>query len=99
MSNDKFYTLEKAIQILRDNKEIIFEIREKNSFYESLLLICVKNMSGFYDLNFWTKPYKTMIPYKWTEQDYIPFSKNIKWYISQLTKKDVQKSIDEIGVV
>lgn len=98
MSNDKFYTLDEAIQILRKNKKIIFEVREKNSFYERMLLICVRNMSGFYDLNFWTIPLKTMTPYKWVRQDYIPFSENIKWYISKSTKEDIHKSINEIGM-
>ncbi|GAA0083379.1 hypothetical protein [Clostridium sp. CTA-6] len=103
MQDDKFYTIDQAMRLLRTNKELIFEIRhaepeKKTHFYEHMLLICVKNINGYYDLNFWTTPRKGLIPYKWVCQDYIPFSSNVKWYISPLTKADVQNSINEIGV-
>ncbi|NFM46563.1 hypothetical protein FDB72_10525 [Clostridium botulinum] len=102
MQDDKFYTIDQAIGLLRNNKELIFEIRgskEKcNGWYEHMLLICVCGIYGHYSLHFWTKPKEGVTPYKWTCQDYIPFSENVKWYISPLTKSDVQNSINEIGV-
>lgn len=96
MSNDKSYTIDEAIVLLRKNKDLIFEIRderEKNYWYEHMLLMCTCNIYGVYSLQFYTKPRRGITPYKWMAMRYIPFSEKLKWYVSSLTKETVQKSI------
>jgi len=101
MSNkNKVYKIEEAIMLLRDNKEIIFEIRsskEKDIWREHMLLMCVQGFAGNYALQYFVKPKKGITPYKWKIEDYIPFSEKIEWYISPLTKTKVQNSINELG--
>ena len=101
MSSDKIYKIEQAIELLRNNKDLIFEIRsvkEKDDWYEHMLLMCVQGITGNYGLQFLLKPKEGITPYKWRTQNYIPFSESVEWYISPLTKLEVQNSIDEIGL-
>jgi hypothetical protein len=101
MSSDNFYKIEEVIKMLRKNKELIFEIRsikEKDNWYEHMLLLCVQGFTGNYGLQFFLKPKEHVTPYKWRVENYIPFSEEIEWYISPLTKTDVQNSINEIGI-
>ncbi|NFO72332.1 hypothetical protein FDC51_19770 [Clostridium botulinum] len=100
MLNDKSYKIEEIIPMLRKNKELIFEIRnpkDKENWYEHMLLICVQGFTGNYGLQFFLKPREGVTPYKWKIENYIPFSEKIEWYISTLTKAEVQESIDELG--
>ncbi|KEI90739.1 hypothetical protein N493_15135 [Clostridium botulinum B2 433] len=101
MSSDKFYKIEQAIELIRNNKELIFEIRnpkEKDVWYEHMLLICVQGITGNYGLQYFTKPKEGITPYKWKVENYIPFNEKIEWYISPLTKVKVQNSINDIGI-
>lgn len=101
MKGDKFYKIEQTIELLRNNKELVFEIRsskEKDCWYEHMLLICVRGITGNYGLQFFLKPKEGVTPYKWKVEDYIPFSEKIEWYISPLTKTDIQNSINDIGI-
>lgn len=101
MENDKPYKIEQAIEMLRENKELIFEIRsvkEKDGWYEHMLLLCVQGFTGNYGLQFFLKPKEHVTPYKWKIENYIPFSEKVEWYISLLTKTDVQNSINKIGI-
>lgn len=101
MSGDKFYKIEQVIGLLRNNKNLIFEIRslkEKDGWYEHMLLICVQGITGNYGMQFFLKPKEGITPYKWQVENYIPFSEKIEWYISPLTKTEVQNSINDIGI-
>ncbi|NFQ84160.1 hypothetical protein FDG04_02280 [Clostridium sporogenes] len=101
MQDDKFYTIDQVIGLLKNNKELIFEIRnnkEKDIWYEHMLLICVRGITGNYGIQYFIKPKEGITPYKWKIENYIPFSEKIEWYISPLTKAKVQNSIDDIGV-
>ena len=101
MASDKFYKIDRAIELLRNNKDLIFEIRsvkEKDDWYEHMLLMCVQGFTGNYGLQFFTKPKEGITPYKWKIQNYIPFSDKVKWHISLLTKSEVQSSIEEMGL-
>lgn len=101
MENDTFYKIDKAIELIRKNKELVFEIRslkEKDGWNEHMLLICVQGFTGNYGLQYFIKPREGITPYKWKIENFIPFSENIEWYISPLTKTDIQNSINEIGV-
>lgn len=101
MLSEKFYKIEEAIELFRNDKELIFEIRsdkEKDGWYEHMLLICVRGFTGNYGLQYFTKPTKGVTPYKWRLEDYIPFSEKIEWYVSPLTKKEIQSSMDEMGI-
>lgn len=95
------YNIEEAISMLRKDPSLVFEIRDKGdkcSFSEHMFLICVKGITGNLGLQFFTKPKESVTPYIWKLENYIPFSDKIGWYISQQTKFDIQKSIDEIGI-
>lgn len=49
IDNNKFYKIEQVLELLRTDKNLIFEIRspkEKDGWYEHMLLICVR---GFRD--------------------------------------------------
>lgn len=101
MLSDKSYKIEEAIQMLRNNTELIFEIRslkEKDGWYKYMLLMCVQGITGNYGLQFFLKPVEGVTPYKWQVENYIPFSEKVEWYISSLTKTDVQNSINNIGI-
>ncbi|WP_455793403.1 hypothetical protein [Clostridium butyricum] len=99
--NDKSYTIYEVMELIKDNKEVIFEIRdvkEKDGWYDHMLLIPVKGITGNYGLQFYLKLVDTVDDPKWITDNYIPLSENVKWYISKLTRDDIQKSIDTIGV-
>lgn len=99
--NDKSYTIYEVMELIKDNKEVIFEIRdvkEKDGWYDHMLLIPVKIITGNYGLQFYLKLVDTVDDPKWIIDNYIPLSENVKWYISKLTRDDIQKSIDTIGV-
>lgn len=102
IDKNKPYTIEEIIATFRDNKDLIFEIRspkEKDGWYEHMLLICVQGFTGNYGLQYFVKPREGVSPYKWRIENFIPFSEKIEWYISSLTKEEVQNSIDEIGML
>lgn len=99
---EKYYNIFEIMELVKDNKEFIFEIRsakEKDGWYEHMLLLCVRGFTGNYGLQFFLKPKEGITPYKWRIENYIPLSEKIKWYISPLTKTDVQNSINEIGIL
>lgn len=99
--NDKAYTIYEVMELIKGNKELIFEIRdikEKDGWYDHMLLIPVKGISGNYGLQFYLKLVNTVDEQKWITDNYIPLSEKVEWYISKLTRDDIQKSIDEIGV-
>lgn len=99
--NNKSYTIFQAMELIKDNKALIFEIRdikEKNGWYDHMLLIPVKGAVGNYGLQFYLKLVDTVDEPKWITENYIPLSEKVQWYISSLTKEDIQKSIDKIGV-
>lgn len=100
MDKNKSYKIEEAISMLRENDELVFEIREekeKDVWYEYMLLIRVYGITGNSALHYLTKPKEGVTPYRWRFYNYIPFSDKIEWYISSITKKDIQDSIDIIG--
>lgn len=99
--NDRAYTIFQAIELLKENKDLIFEIRdvkEKDGWYEHMLLICVQGMTGNYGLQFYLKLNETIKNCTWITENYIPFSEKIEWYISPLSREDIQNSINKIGV-
>ena len=99
--DDKYYTIFQAMELIKDNKELIFEIRDekqKDGWFKHMLLICTIGLSGGYFLKYYLKPSEDCNNQKWEVADYIPLSEEIKWYISTLTKTDVQNSIDEVGI-
>lgn len=99
--DDKAYTIYEVMELIKDNKELIFEIRdvkEKDGWYDHMLLIPVKGIAGNYGLQFYLKSVDTVDDPKWITDNYIPLSEKVKWYISKLTRDDIQKSIDTIGV-
>lgn len=98
---DKSYTIFQVMELIKDNKKLIFEIRnpkEKDGWYEHMLLIPVKGISGNYGLQFYLKLVDTVNEPKWITENYIPLSEKVQWYVSELTRDDIQKSIDKIGV-
>lgn len=99
--NDTSYTIFQVMELIKDNKNLIFEIRvekEKDGWYDHMLLIPVKGIGGNYGLQFYLKLVDTVDEPKWITENYIPLSEKVKWYISPLTREYIQKSIDEIGV-
>ncbi|MBZ9693290.1 hypothetical protein [Clostridium sp. M14] len=99
--SDKSYTIFQVMELLKNNKELIFEIRnpkEKDGWYEHMLLMCVRGITGNYGLQFYLKLVDTVDNPTWITENYIPFSEKVEWYISTLTRKDIQKSIDKIGI-
>lgn len=96
--NDKAYTIYEVMEIIKENKELIFEIRKENEYFKNMLLICSIGLSGAYFLKYYQKPKDNWSDKRWELADYIPLSEEIKWYISKFTKTDVQNSIDEYGI-
>ncbi|NFO86108.1 hypothetical protein FDC58_10545 [Clostridium botulinum] len=98
---DKSHTIYEVMEIIKNNKDVIFEIRDskwKQDWYEHMLLISVHGITGGCFLNYYIKPVNGVEPYKWRIEKGIPLSENIKWYVSSLTKDDIQSSINEIGL-
>lgn len=98
---DRSYTIYEVMEIIKNNKDLVFEIRDskwKDSWYEHMLLVSVYGFNGGYFLYYCLKPLKGITPYKWIIKQGIPLSENVKWYISLLTKDDIQKSINKIGI-
>jgi DNA repair exonuclease SbcCD nuclease subunit len=55
-SNVSAYTIYEVMELIKGNKELIFEIRdikEKDGWYDHMLLIPVKGISGNYGLQFY----------------------------------------------
>lgn len=99
--DDKSYTIFQVFELIKENKELIFEIRdsvEKDGWYEHMLLMPIKGITGNYGLQYYSKFVETVNNPTWIIDNYIPLSEKVKWYISPLTREDIQKSIDEIGV-
>jgi len=98
---DKAYTIYEVMEIIKNNKDVIFEIREskwKDNWYEHMLLISAYGFTGGCFLNYYIKPVEGVTPYKWKIEKGIPLSEDIKWYVSSLTKEEVQNSINKIGI-
>jgi hypothetical protein len=89
------------MDLIKDNKELIFEIRDKkqkSDWFKHMLLICVIGISGGYYLKYYLKPSENCFNQKWEIATYIPLDEKIKWYISKLTKTDIENSINEVGI-
>ena len=95
---DKSFTIYQVMEMIKDNKDLIFEIRdvkEKDGWYEHMLLI---PSIGITSNNYFLKYYVKFIDGKWEVLPYIPLSKDVEWYISSLTKTDIQNSINKVGI-
>lgn len=53
---DKAYTIYEVMEVIKENKELIFEIREDNEFSKYMVLICCTGLSGAYFLRYYQKP-------------------------------------------
>lgn len=96
--DDKSYTIYQVMEIIKNNKELIFEIRdekEKDGWYDYMILIpCI----GVTSNNYFLKYYVHYKEDEWEVYPYIPLSEKIEWYISPFSKKDIEKSIKIYGI-
>lgn len=98
ITNNGPYTIFEVMELIKDNKELIFELRSYSHKHDHRILACEPISPDNYFLRYFLKPQDVWIDNKWIVAAYIPLSTKLEWYISKLTKEELQKSFDTYGI-